>query len=109
MGKRKASSQSWKTKFRSSNEWKKWRHQVYVKDGGIDFITGKKLISGCNCHHEDLREENYKKLEDTNRFRMLNKLTHKMIHWLFPYWLKDKEIISRITKVLEEMEKFSND
>lgn len=106
---RKASSQSWKTKFRASSEWKKWRHQVFVKDNGIDYITGKKLISGCNCHHEDLREEHYKDLRDINRFRMLNKLTHKMLHWLYTYWIKDKDIVKRIVDVLEEMEQYSND
>lgn len=109
MGKRKASSQSWKTKFRASSIWKKFRHQVHIKDKGIDYVTGKKLLAGCNCHHMDLREENYKDLDDINRFIMLNKNTHKMIHWLYTYWVKDKDIINRITNLLERMEKYSND
>lgn len=109
MGKRKASSQSWKTKFRASSIWKKWRHRIFVKDKGIDYITGKKLYAGCNCHHMDLREENYKNLEDENRFIMLNKKSHEFIHWLFTYWTKDKDIINRITNLLQEMETYSND
>jgi hypothetical protein len=56
-----------------------------------------------------LREEHYKDLKDINRFRMLNKLTHKMLHWLYTYWSKDKDIIKRIVDVLEEMEQYSND
>ena len=40
---------------------------------------------------------------------MLNKKSHEFIHWLFTYWTKDKDIINRITNLLQEMEKYSND
>ena len=101
--------QNLKSKFRSSAVWKKWRKVIYDKDKGKDFITQKKLYKGSTTHHMDLREEHYKNLENPERFLSLNTMTHKFIHWLYTYWVKDKDIINRITKVLEDMERYSTD
>lgn len=101
--------QNLKSKFRSSSVWKKWRKVVYDKDKGIDFITQKKVRKGAVTHHMDLREDHYKDLSDPDRFRTLNVNTHKFIHWLYGYWLKDKDILMRIEEVLTYMEIYSND
>ena len=76
---------------------------------GLDIITLKKLYRGSNCHHCDLREENYTEIDDPSRFCMLNKKTHSMIHWLYPYYVKDPEVIDRLIVVLENMKRCSND
>lgn len=102
-------NQNLKSKFRSSKAWKVWRKVIYHKDGGKDYITGKKLYTGYNCHHLDLREEHYKDLEDENRFLSLNKQTHDTVHWLYQYWIKDPLILDRIEDVLERMKTYSND
>lgn len=108
MGKLSA-AQKEKRDFRKSKAWEKFRHLVYVAQSGIDIITHKKLYSGCNCHHCDLREKNYKKIDDISRFCMLNKKTHEFIHWIFPYYDKDSAVIDRLITVLENMKRCSND
>ena len=80
-----------------------------VLQKGIDPITRKKIIKGCNLHHLDLREANYNSLDDETRFILLNKHTHEMIHFLYNYWVKDKEIVNRIEDLLIMMETLSND
>lgn len=101
--------QTLKSKFRASSIWKKWRKRIYDKDHGKDYITGKKLYAGYNCHHIDLRAEHYKDLRDENRFISLNKNTHQFIHWIYDYWNKDPLIIDRIIDILNQMKLYSND
>lgn len=101
--------QNKKSKFRQSKKWRDWRKTIYHKDGGKDYITQKKLYSGYNTHHLDLRESHYQDLSDQNRFLSLNKKTHDFIHWLYIYWTKDPKILDRIETVLKTMEYFSND
>lgn len=77
---------------------------------GIDPITLKKLTTkGCHLHHLDLREANYNSLDDETRFVLLNKHTHECIHFIFTYWVKDKDILNRIEDLLIMMEEFSTD
>lgn len=109
MKKKVNKSQQMKKDFRASDIWKKFRLLMIEAQEGIDIITLKKLYKGSNCHHCDLREENYTNIDDPSRFCMLNKKTHSMIHWLYPYWLKDPEVIDRLIVVLENMKRCSND
>ena len=109
MKKKVNKSQQMKKDFRTSDIWKKFRLLMIEAQEGIDIITLKKLYKGSNCHHCDLREENYTNIDDPSRFCMLNKKTHSMVHWLYPYWLKDPEVIDRLIVVLENMKRCSND
>lgn len=92
-----------KAKFRSSSIWKKWRKFIYHKDKGIDYITGKKLYSGYNCHHLDLNEAHYKDLTDPSHFISLNKQTHQFIHWAYLYYRQDKAFVDRFKEILDRM------
>lgn len=109
MKKKVNKSQQMKKDFRLSDVWKKFRQLMIEMQEGIDIITLKKLYKGANCHHCDLREENYTNIDDPSRFCMLNKKTHTMIHWLYPYYVKDPEVIDRLIVVLENMKRCSND
>jgi hypothetical protein len=73
--------------------------------GGIDKITLHKLHKGWNFHHEDLREENYEKLNDN--FLCCNNLTHKVIHWLYTYYQKDEGIIDRLKAEMQKMKEIN--
>ena len=94
--------------FLQTKKWKELRHKMNVLQKGMDPITKKKLLKGC-CHHLDLRKSNYENIEDESRFVLLNKKTHECIHFLYNYWVKDKEILNRIEDLLIMMETFSND
>lgn len=102
MGKLNA-TQKFKRDFRKSKVWTAFRHLINVKQKGIDPITQKKLCKGSNLHHKDLNEAHYTDLSNEEHFVMLNKKTHEAIHWLYTYYRKDKDIIGRITNLLEEM------
>lgn len=98
-----------KRNFRNSKKWKETRHKKNVEQKGIDPITCKKLIKGCNCHHLDDRAENYEKCDDLERFVCLNKQTHDVIHFLYRYYQKDEAILDRMKYYLDLMVKYSND
>lgn len=102
-------TQKKKRNLRQTKKWKALRHKMNVLQKGIDVITLKKLTKFCNLHHLDLREANYDSLDDETRFVLLNKHTHEMIHFLYNYWVKDKDILNRIEDLLIMMEEFSND
>lgn len=92
--------------FRKSLRWKLWR-KFLINKQKIDPITGSKLTKGANCHHMDMREENYENL-DEKRFRMLNKKTHDMVHFFFA--MKDwRKALEETRKILEFMEEYNND
>lgn len=98
-------SQRIKRNFRASKKWKKFKADKKKQCKGLDAITLKPLRKMWNLHHEDLSEENYTVLNDN--FLPCNNLTHKVIHWLWTYWQKDKDIIERLKKELEKMEKIN--
>ena len=103
------SSQKAKRDFRGSKKWKNVRHSKNVEQNGIDPITMKKLTKYNNCHHLDQREENYQNVDDLNRFVCLNKQTHEVLHILYRYYQKDKDILNRYKYYLDLMIEFSND
>lgn len=51
----------------------------------------------------DLDFENYTKIEDHENFVLLNKLSHDFVHWIYKYYVKDKDVIERIVKILDKM------
>lgn len=92
--------------FRKTLRWKLWRKFLITKQK-VDPITGSKLTKGANCHHMDMREENYENL-DEKRFRMLNSKTHTMVH--FFYSMRDwRKALDELRKILEFMEEYNND
>ena len=87
-----------KRSFRSSKAWKDFRHEMNVKQNGIDPITGKKLRKGCNLHHRHVTasEEEYGDISDSSDYVMLNSSTHRWMHEIFRYWKSDPDILRRI-------------
>ena len=90
-----------KRAFRNTKAWKTFRHEIISKQK-VDFITKKKLLSGCQVHHELLDPTKYNELNPDN-FVALNSQTHKMVHWIWTYYQKDKGVIDRLKEVLDKM------
>jgi hypothetical protein len=97
-----------KSEFRKSLKWKRWRYAMIDYYGNKDALTLKPLHKFSNTHHMDMRAENYTKLSP-ERFRMLNSKSHELIHFFYPYFVKDPFIIDRLKAILEEMVKMNND
>ena len=95
-------SQKAKRKFRSSKQWLNFKKTMWQKCNKIDGITLKPLRKGANLHHRNLNEDEYQNLKE-EWFLPCNNLTHKMIHWLFGYYLKDPAIIDRLRTEMELM------
>lgn len=95
--------QNLKSKFRTSATWKRFRKHIMNKQKNIDPITKHKLYAKCNCHHCDLREENYKDLSDEEAFVVLNQKTHDFIHWGYKYYCEDKNFVQRCVSLWELM------
>ena len=98
--------QKMKQSLRRSKKWKELRHQKNVEQKGLDPITQKKLSKTANLHHKNLKDEDYCKLDNPDDFVLLNTKTHEAIHWIFTYWKKDKNVLSRIENLLIEMERY---
>ena len=90
-----------KRNFRARKVWKDFKAKKKKECGGLDLITLSKLGKRWELHHEDLQEENYEILNDN--FLPCNNLTHKMIHWLYRYYLKDEKVIDRLKAEMEKM------
>lgn len=94
-----------KRNFRNRKVWKEFKEKKKTECNGLDLITLKKLSKHWSLHHEDLREENYEKLNDN--FLPCNNKTHDFLHWLFRYYPKDHDIINRIKAEMEKMERIN--
>lgn len=94
-----------KEKFRKSKEWKEFRAKMVIKANHRDFITGKKLVKGFNVHHmrTNLTEETYCDISHEDEFIPLNSQCHKLLHYLFTYYQKDKSILDRLKEILDKM------
>lgn len=91
-----------KKAFRQKKIWKTFKHQMNVKDKGIDRLTGRKLLRGYELHHLDLRPENYSVLNEDN-FVSLNKMSHKVVHFIYGYYEKDRGVLDRLKEILDKM------
>lgn len=96
-------AQKKKASFRNSAKWKKFKHFKNVEQGGVCFITHKKLLKGANLHHLDLDENHYTDLSNPNNFVYLNKSLHDVIHTIWRYYKSDPEVLDRIKEVLDRM------
>ena len=97
-----------KEEFLLSPEWWAMRKEL-IAEQKKDPITKAKLVPKANCHHKDLRAENYKST-DKSRYVILNPLTHKMAHFLYRLYKKQGEaVFDSLRKLFNEMDLYSND
>lgn len=101
MGLKMNEAQKKKRNFRKRKVWKDFKAKKKKECGGLDLITLHKLERRWELHHEDLRGENYEKLNDN--FLPCNNMTHDFIHWLYRYYPKDPAIIDRIKAEMIKM------
>ena len=48
-------------------------------------------------------EETYEDLSAPGNFVALNRYTHKMLHYFFTYYKKDRAVLDRLKKMMDEM------
>lgn len=100
-----------KEEFRKSDEWLDFRRKIAESFANKDPITGKRLAKGFNVHHmrtnQDL--EGYCDLSKEDEFVPLNRYTHKLLHYLFTYYKKDKDILDRVRNTLDRMCELASD
>ena len=70
-----------------------------------DYITGKKLVKGFNVHHLKTEQgsEEYCDISNESDFIPLNSQCHKLLHYIFTYYMKDKTVIDRLVEILDKM------
>lgn len=88
-----------KSKFRLTDTWKNFRKKF---DDQTDPITLKKLPKKYNLHHLVLNPAEYTDL-DESKFRPHSNSMHDLIHLLYEYYRKDKDILKRIKEELDLM------
>jgi len=74
----------------------------------VDCVTLYPLRKGHNLHHLDLDEAHYEDISDESHFEPLNRKTHETVHFLYPYYVKDRGIIKRLEELLERMRVINN-
>lgn len=99
-----------KRSFRASSVWRDFRHKKNVEQGGLDFVTLKKLTKAFHCHHCDLNAEEYSNLENEGNFIAVNPETHKCLHWMLRYIksYKSLEILDRFYAEVVRESKLNN-
>lgn len=94
-----------KEKFRKSPEWKEFRIHMAEVFKHRDYITGRKLTKGYNVHHLKVNQEpeTYCDLSNESNFIPLNSYSHKLLHYVYTYYKKDKTILNRLQEILDKM------
>ena len=102
-----------KSKFRRSSIWTNFRRRLRYRRK-FDEITLQPLRSGFVVHHMrtvgsrgESDPATYEDTSDESKFRCYSKMTHKLLHYIFPYFLKDEAIIDRLRADLEEMKRLN--
>lgn len=90
-----------KKKIRQTSKWKKFRSDI-IKKRKYDELTGKRLIKGCQLHHLCMDVDSYDDT-DESRYVILNRNSHKMVHFMFDYYSKDPEVLDRLKDILDRM------
>lgn len=104
--KSKKVSQVDKTKFRRTNEWKKFRAKIR-RQQKIDPITHKPLSKTYNLHHLNVDPQKYTALDEPDHFIGLNSTTHTLVHFLWGDASKRKDwrsMVLRLIKILKMMD-----
>ena len=70
-----------------------------------DQLTKRKLSKGYHIHHLKANQEaeTYCDISNDSNFMPLNPYSHKLVHYLFTYYKKDKTILGRLGEILEKM------
>lgn len=97
-----------KAMVRKTPAWKQLRVDINDKYDGKDALTLKKLLLGWNVHHLDSNVDRYDDLT-IEKFRPLNKSSHELVHTIYRYYRKDKEVLNRLRDILEEMLKYDDE
>lgn len=92
-------NQQEKSKFRETTFWKSFRDSF---KGMLDPITLKKVPKRFALHHLCLDARQYMILRK-DRFAPHNSKMHEIVHYLYGYYRKDKNIIKRLQKELDRM------
>lgn len=94
-----------KEKFRKSQEWKDFRSHMAILFNHRDYITGRRLVKGFNVHHLKIEQEadTYCDLSNESNFIPLNSYCHKLLHYIFGYYKKDKTVLNRLQEILDKM------
>ena len=97
--------QKTKRNIRQSKVYKLFKHKLNVLQKGIDPILQNKLKNDCQLHHREITatEDDYQNFSKEDDFVLLNKTTHKFLHWLYPFWKSDPSIIQRLISELEKL------
>ena len=95
----KALNQQEKSKFRETTVWKEFRKRFV---GKVDPITLKKLPKRFNLHHLSLNPAEYQNLQ-MDRFAPHGSKMHDVVHYLYGYYRKDKQMLKRLQKELDRM------
>lgn len=93
-----------KEKFRKTSVWKNFKKSFSTK---VDAISLKKLPKRWQLHHMDLNPSHYSNL-NKDAFIPLNGLTHKLTHYLYSIYRNDKDVLKRLKKILDKMDKINN-
>ena len=93
-----------KSLFRKTSVWINFRKDCNT---GVDAITLKKLPKRWELHHLDLSGLRYMNL-NKKHFACLGNRNHELVHVLYEYYRKDKDILKRLKKLLDLMVKINN-
>ena len=96
-------AQKKKASFRNSAKWKKFKHFKNVEQGGVCYITHKKLPKGAYIHHKDVDDSHYYDISKPDNFVYLLKSMHEVIHTIWRYYKNDQAVLDRIKEVLDRM------
>ena len=100
-------AQKLKRNFRNSKVWKEFKKRMWMKCGKLDGITLHPIRKTASLHHRNLDITQYKNLRE-DWFLPCNNLTHKFIHWLYVYYIKDPAIIDRLRAEMELMKEINS-
>lgn len=93
-----------KDKFRCTTTWKLFREKFKNR---VDPVSLKKLPKRWQLHHCCLDPREYTNLKMDN-FEAVNGTVHDLLHYLYSIYRKDKQVLKRIKKILDKMDRLNN-
>lgn len=90
-----------KKAFRKTKAWRDFTKELKA-ERKVDALTLAKLRKGSLSHHLDLHPDNYEVLDKEN-FECLNMKSHDVVHFMYNYYKKDREVLTRLECILEKM------
>lgn len=102
-----------RAKFRATKEWKELR-KLFKEEQKVDPVTLKPLGLRFNLHHMRCEKQfkdkkYYEDISNKENFLALNSETHKIIHYLYTYYKKDKDILKRLEAILIKMRELNSE